>query len=61
MIFEVECDTTKQNELTDRTHTRIVSFIVLDISILVGLASYSQARAIIDLLFVWKPTPLSST
>ena len=31
MIFEVECDTTKRNELTDRTHTRIVSFIVLDI------------------------------
>ena len=30
MIFEVECDTTKRNELTDRTHTRIVSFIVLD-------------------------------
>ena len=29
MIFEVECYTTK-DELTDRTHTRIVSFIVLD-------------------------------
>ena len=29
MIFEVECDTTNEG-LTDRTHTRIVSFIVLD-------------------------------
>ena len=31
MIYEVECDTTKRNELTDRTHTRVVSFIVLDV------------------------------
>ena len=31
MIFEVECDTTK-NELTDRTeHAMIAPFIVLDI------------------------------
>ena len=29
MIFEVECDE-RTYELTDRTHTRIVSFIVLD-------------------------------
>ena len=29
MIFEVECYTTK-DELTDRTHTMIVPFIVLD-------------------------------
>ena len=31
MIFEVKCDEERTNELTDRTHTRIVSFIVLDI------------------------------
>ena len=30
MIFEVECDTTKRNEFTDRTDTMIVPFIVLD-------------------------------
>ena len=31
MIFEVECDKRRTNELTDRTeHTMIVSFIVLD-------------------------------
>ena len=40
MIFEVKCEEeqrtknkeqrTKNEELTDRTHTRIVSFIVLD-------------------------------
>ena len=31
MIFEIECDTTK-DELTDRTeHTMIVPFIVLDL------------------------------
>ena len=30
MIFEVKCDEERTNELTDRTHTRIVSFIVLD-------------------------------
>ena len=29
MIFEVECDMTK-DELTDRTDTMIVPFIVLD-------------------------------
>ena len=29
MIFEVECDK-RTHGLTDRTHTRIVSFIVLD-------------------------------
>ena len=33
MIFEVECDTTK-DELTDRTeHTMIVPFFVLDVKI----------------------------
>ena len=31
MIFEVKCDEERTNELTDRTHTRIVSFIVLDL------------------------------
>ena len=35
MIFEVKCDELTYlltyEELTDRTHTRIVSFIVLDI------------------------------
>ena len=32
MIFEVECDTTKNEGLTDRTeHTMIVPFIVLDV------------------------------
>ena len=31
MIFEVKCDEERTNELTDRTHTHIVSFIVLDI------------------------------
>ena len=31
MIFEVECDKRTNEGLTDRTHTRIVSFIVLDI------------------------------
>ena len=30
MIFEVKCDEERTYELTDRTHTRIVSFIVLD-------------------------------
>ena len=30
MIFEVECDTTKRNEVTDRTHPRFVSFIITD-------------------------------
>ena len=31
MIFEVECYGRTKDELTDRTHTRIVSFIVLDV------------------------------
>ena len=30
MIFEVKCDELTYEELTDRTHTRIVSFIVLE-------------------------------
>ena len=30
MIFEVKCYGRTKDELTDRTHTRIVSFIVLD-------------------------------
>ena len=30
MIFEVKCDELTYEELTDRTHTHIVSFIVLD-------------------------------
>ena len=30
MIFEVKCDERRTYELTDRTHTCIVSFIVLD-------------------------------
>ena len=35
MIFEVKCDERRTNgELADRTHTRIVSFIVLDIFII---------------------------
>ena len=40
MIFEVKCDERTnertKNERTDRTHTRIVSFIVLDCHLVLG-------------------------
>ena len=49
MIFEVECDTTKQNELTDRTHTRIVSFIVLDMGNFVKLHFFDVSTLILIL------------
>ena len=50
MIFEVKCDELTYEELTDRTHTRIVSFISTDWCMLVNYYFYLSWR-----VFLWLP------
>ena len=53
VIFKDECYGRTKDELTDRTHTRIVSFIVLDIDVKIGPPSLQTRDANTDMEGLW--------